>query len=261
MEELEETPKYLHDLCNLFDLRPASLFSNLLFFIVKLKDDNDFIEKERILSFLKMGNFSFSQTKMREYLNELVKKGPLKEKSPHIYTVTKLIPSFENMKKIEGGLIAFDFNIRYSGGKRHLDFNILDTQKEHPPQKNKSDQQLKRKVQEESIIKDTIEYLNSQTHKNFKFQTAATKKLIAGRLKEGHTFLDFKKVIDQKVSEWAYDPEMAKYLRPATLFCPSKFESYLNENDSTSSLVEEQQNKSREAFREALRQKANKEIF
>jgi uncharacterized phage protein (TIGR02220 family) len=198
---------------------------------------------------------------MREYINELVKKGPLKEKSPHIYTVTKLIPSFENIKKIERGLITYDFNIRYSGGKRRLDFNLLDPHEEHLPQKKAGDKQLKRKVQEEIIIKKTIEYLNTQTHKNFKFQTVATKKLISGRLNEGHTFLDFKKVIDQKVSEWTYDPEMAKYLRPATLFCPSKFESYLNENGTTASLLEEQQNKSREAFREALRQKANKERF
>ncbi|NQS64754.1 prephenate dehydrogenase, partial [Streptococcus suis] len=40
---------------------------------------------------------------------------------------------------------------------------------------------------------------------------------------------DFKKVIDTKVAQWKNNTEMAKYLRPKTLFSPSNFDSYLNE--------------------------------
>ena len=43
-----------------------------------------------------------------------------------------------------------------------------------------------------------------------------------------HFGLDFKKVIDIKVREWAKNPEMEGYLRPHTLF-GNKFESYLNQ--------------------------------
>ena len=48
-------------------------------------------------------------------------------------------------------------------------------------------------------------------------------------MKEGYTVEDFKKVIDNKVSDWT-DGDMEKYLRPQTLFRPSNFEAYLNES-------------------------------
>ena len=245
MNELEGPPHYLYDLCNFFDLRPASLYSDLLLFISKLKGDKETIETVNIVRYLKMGNFNFSPAKMKGYLKDLENKGLLREQSPESFTITKLIPSYDEMKELEEGTKTYTFSIDYSKGKRHIHFNIGDTLSPKP----------KKKMPQEEIIKKTIEYLNSQTNKNFKYQTHATKKLIAGRLREGNTFSDFKRVIDNKVSEWAYDPEMAKYLRPATLFSPSKFEAYLNENDSTGPLEENHQDKIRETFREALRQK------
>lgn len=85
----------------------------------------------------------------------------------------------------------------------------------------------------ESALDDTlaiIEYLNVKTSKNFKATTSATKKFINGRLAEGHTVEDFKRVIDVKVAQWLNNPEMNSYLRPSTLFSPTNFENYLNEN-------------------------------
>lgn len=78
-------------------------------------------------------------------------------------------------------------------------------------------------------IKEIIDYLNAKTSKKFSPKTAETKKAISARLKEGYTIDDFKKVIDNKVSDWA-GGDMDQYLRPQTLFRPANFESYLNES-------------------------------
>jgi uncharacterized phage protein (TIGR02220 family) len=53
------------------------------------------------------------------------------------------------------------------------------------------------------------------------------KKFIKARWKEGQVLVDFKTVIDVKCKEWL-NTDMAKYLRPETLF-GNKFESYLNQ--------------------------------
>lgn len=80
-----------------------------------------------------------------------------------------------------------------------------------------------------SKVEDVIAYLNEKTGKSFKSSTASTKKHISGRLNEGYTLEDFKRVIDIKCEQWLKDSKMSKYLRPDTLFSPGHFESYLNE--------------------------------
>ena len=74
-----------------------------------------------------------------------------------------------------------------------------------------------------------IAYLNEKTGKQFKATSAATKKFIRARVKEGYTQQDFVQVIDLKVSQWNTHPEFRAYLRPSTLFNPTNFENYLNE--------------------------------
>lgn len=74
-----------------------------------------------------------------------------------------------------------------------------------------------------------IAYLNEKTGKQFKATSAATKKFINARVKEGYTQQDFIQVIDLKVSQWNNDPKYHAYLRPSTLFNPTNFENYLNE--------------------------------
>ncbi|MBO4109154.1 phage replisome organizer N-terminal domain-containing protein [Streptococcus suis] len=73
-----------------------------------------------------------------------------------------------------------------------------------------------------------IQYLNQETGHTYKFIATHTK-FIQARYKDGYTLEDFKKVIDTKVAQWENNIEMAKYLRPKTLFSPSNFDSYLNE--------------------------------
>jgi predicted phage replisome organizer/uncharacterized phage protein (TIGR02220 family) len=83
-----------------------------------------------------------------------------------------------------------------------------------------------------SVSKETVsrilDYLNQATGRNYKTSSKATQKHINARFSEGYTEEDFKKVIDNKVSEWLHNPKMQAYLRPDTLF-GTKFDSYLNQ--------------------------------
>lgn len=75
---------------------------------------------------------------------------------------------------------------------------------------------------------EIISYLNQVTGKSFK-NVETHKKLIRARWHEKATLGDFKKVIDNKSSEWL-ETDMAKYLQPSTLF-GSKFDQYLNQTN------------------------------
>lgn len=74
---------------------------------------------------------------------------------------------------------------------------------------------------------EVIDHLNQRAGTHYKATTAATRRLIKARLKEGFTVDEFKLVIDKKCAEWLNNRDMDKYLRPETLF-GNKFESYLN---------------------------------
>lgn len=77
---------------------------------------------------------------------------------------------------------------------------------------------------------EIIDYLNQKAGTKYRSTTKKTQSLIKARYHEKFTLDDFKKVIDNKVAEWKSDNEMAKYLRPETLF-GTKFESYLNQKE------------------------------
>lgn len=79
-----------------------------------------------------------------------------------------------------------------------------------------------------NTIKEIIDYLNKKTNSHYKYNIKSTISSISERLKEGFTLEDFKIVIDKKCDEWL-GTEYEKFLRPSTLFRPSKFESYLNQ--------------------------------
>ena len=85
-------------------------------------------------------------------------------------------------------------------------------------------------MENENEIEGVIEYLNKKASKKFNIKTDAHRKFINARFKEGFTVDDCKKVIDKKVNEWK-GTEMDQYLRPETLFRPSKFEGYLNQKN------------------------------
>lgn len=70
-------------------------------------------------------------------------------------------------------------------------------------------------------------FLNDKAGTKYHSTSAKTKKLIHARFSDGFKLEDFKTVITKKTDEWL-NTDMAKYLRPETLF-GTKFESYLNQ--------------------------------
>jgi uncharacterized phage protein (TIGR02220 family) len=84
------------------------------------------------------------------------------------------------------------------------------------------------KKNENPLVEDVLKYLNEKLGTHFRSDTAG---FISGRLKDGYTIDDFKKVINKKYLQWADDEKMIKFLRPKTLFSPEHFGEYLNELD------------------------------
>jgi uncharacterized phage protein (TIGR02220 family) len=78
------------------------------------------------------------------------------------------------------------------------------------------------------LLNQIVDYLNTQTGKSFKANSKATQRHILARINEGYSLEDFKAVIDIKVKQWLGDSKMNMYLRPETLFA-GHFEGYLNE--------------------------------
>ena len=97
----------------------------------------------------------------------------------------------------------------------------------HPEQVKKPKKAKETKADKEAA--EVIDYLNTKTGSSYRATTEANIKPIRARLNDGFSVEDCKRVIDTKSGQWLNNPDMVKYLRPATLFSPSKFEGYLNE--------------------------------
>lgn len=107
----------------------------------------------------------------------------------------------------------------------------IETSKEQKPTKQKS---LKaEKIKNKEIVEEIIAYLNEKANKHFKATNKEAIKFINGRLSEGYSKEDLKAVIDNRCEKWLNDEKMNEYLRPSTLFRPSKFEAYFNDAIST----------------------------
>ncbi len=77
-------------------------------------------------------------------------------------------------------------------------------------------------------VKEVLAYFNEKTGKQYRWQSKDNQLIITARLKEKYTKEDLFKVIDNQCERWLGDEKMEQYLRPITLFCRSKIESYLN---------------------------------
>lgn len=79
-----------------------------------------------------------------------------------------------------------------------------------------------------------IEYLNDKARRNFAPTNAEGKptanlKFAIARLADGHTLEQLKSVVDAKVAQWANNPKMCEFLRPATLFNEKNFSQYVGQ--------------------------------
>ena len=88
----------------------------------------------------------------------------------------------------------------------------------------------KKKASPSDEIITILEDLNKRTKskKGFSPSTQCNQDLIRARMSEGFTVENFITINEKKVKQWLHDPEMSKYLRPATLY-GNKFDGYLNE--------------------------------
>lgn len=75
--------------------------------------------------------------------------------------------------------------------------------------------------------KEILDYLNTKTNSNYR-KTKSSLEAIQARLNEGFSKEECFRVIDIKTQDWK-DTEFEKYLRPSTLFRPTKFQEYLNQ--------------------------------
>lgn len=98
---------------------------------------------------------------------------------------------------------------------------------ERLPQDRIGKDRLDKDSKDKEIASTVVDYLNQKVGAKYKASSKKTQSLIHARMKEGFTLDDFKTVIDKKCAAWLGN-DMAKYLRPETLF-GTKFEGYLNE--------------------------------
>jgi uncharacterized phage protein (TIGR02220 family) len=123
------------------------------------------------------------------------------------------------------GVTYICYPVKY---QRAVEMGLIHPDGEETPKPKDPKKVDKPKEPKEDIpFDEIIEYLNNKAEKKFKSSSKANKEKIRARWNEGWRTDDFKKVIDNKVIQWAKDPKMAEYLRPETLF-GTKFESYLN---------------------------------
>ena len=89
---------------------------------------------------------------------------------------------------------------------------------------------IKKKASPSDEVITILEDLNKRTKskKGFSPLAQCNQNLIKARMSEGFTVENFITVNEKKVKQWLHDPEMSKYLRPATLY-GNKFDGYLNE--------------------------------
>src|SRR5574343_252841 len=84
-----------------------------------------------------------------------------------------------------------------------------------------------RSAEEGQQVLGVLNWLNEKASRNFP-PTQANLGLIRGRLREGFKPEQLKSVVSRKVRTWK-GTEREEYLRPATLFGPEKFSSYVGE--------------------------------
>ena len=107
--------------------------------------------------------------------------------------------------------------------------NIRTTSGQNPVQEGEEEVE-KENIKE--IITKIIVYLNEKTGRRFSPKNKETIRLISGRLNDPDNPADekeMKKVIEIKSGEWLKDKKMSAYLNPHTLFRPSNFERYRNQ--------------------------------
>jgi uncharacterized phage protein (TIGR02220 family) len=159
-----------------------------------------------------------NETSVKSALDELKEFGYLK--------VIKKMPSKENGGRIEYEYIVYEQ--KQEGEKQGIENLGVEIQEvEKPIQYNNKQLNTNNKINN-NIYSEVLDYLNLKAETRYR-NVESNFKHIKARLNDGFTIDDFKAVIDKKCAEWK-GTEFEKYLTPETLFRPSNFEKYLNQN-------------------------------
>lgn len=147
----------------------------------------------------------------------------------------------ESLKKSSLSIEEFVFLSIVNEDKNPLEFiwnttNFITPLEQNMWVKNTGDGYVLREKGRELFKKDGLEtsinivlsYLNEKANKKFSLSSQPNRKFVRGRLEEGYTVEELKKVIDTMVDKWKYDFKMSPYLRPETLFNSTKFQGYYN---------------------------------
>ena len=78
-------------------------------------------------------------------------------------------------------------------------------------------------------IHEVILHLNQRSGASYRTDSITTLRFVRARYNEGYRLEDYIKVIDTKCKQWK-GTDMAKYMRPSTLFAKGHFEEYLQES-------------------------------
>lgn len=179
---------------------------------VKIKRGQLITSRNKIAKDWFQNDKDVSDMKIRTCLDKLEKLGFLTKSTTSDYTLLTVL-NYEVYQGSDKDDIQQDNQVPTKS--QPSDNQAITTNKNDKNDKNKN-------------IVEIVGYLNERVGANFSSSTKKTMELISGRLKEGRTLEDFKKVIDVKAEEWlGKDREM--YLRPNTLFTPTNFENYLNQ--------------------------------
>lgn len=91
------------------------------------------------------------------------------------------------------------------------------------------------------VAEGILEFLNRKTGKHYQSRKpnkdpTASLTRIHSLLKAGYREEQLRQVIGNRLVKWGDDPKMQEFLRPETLFGPTKFEQYLGELGKTDAL-------------------------
>ncbi|HEU4770639.1 MAG TPA: conserved phage C-terminal domain-containing protein [Candidatus Udaeobacter sp.] len=114
-----------------------------------------------------------------------------------------------------------------------LEQNRTDTDKETTLSGKPDDETRVPQPVHTAEAKEAIAYLNEKTGSAYR-DVPTNLRMIGARFAEGYTLDEVKAVIDAKCAEWSGNPEMAKFLRPMTLFRPSNFSNYAGQTSPPS---------------------------
>lgn len=150
-----------------------------------------------------------SKKRLRRYLDMLETEGMIGRQKTNKYSLISIC-NYEQYQ-LEG---------RQEAGKGQSDGKPRASQGQHLENVKNGEN-----VEEVDIV---ISYLNDAAGK--KFRGAKTDRSNIAQRIEDYGMDAVKSVIDKKCAKWRDDPKMRDYLRPSTLFRPSNFDAYLNED-------------------------------